>query len=180
MLIDVADNYQDEFGAVNAKVLREARNFWHFSRKLALKILGDEARGQVLMMRAVAEVSKKFMAEDSTVEHLPSYLSQTFRRLVFAEAKKNLRHQELEEKYFETLAELFQDDAVSEEARVCRRILIKEIVLRMDKWTKTVHRYLELGYKYNDLVPHYGRTANIIRATYSRKLRECAEVLRGK
>jgi hypothetical protein len=180
MLIDVPDSYQDEFGEIDAEVLREARNIWRFSQKLVLKTLGDEAQGQVLMMRAVAEVSKKFTAEQSTIEHLPSYLFQTFRRLVFAESKKNLRHQELEEKYFDSLEEFFQDDSVSEEAKVCRRILIEEIVVRMDIWTKNVYRYLELGYKYKDLVPHYGKTANIIRATYSRKLKECAENIRGK
>jgi len=180
MLIDISIAYQDEFGEINADVLREAQNLRQYSRSLALKILNDEAQGQTLMMRAVAEVSKKFTAENSIVKNLPAYLFQTFRRLVFAEARKKLRHRELEEKYFECLENLFQSDTVSEEAKICQQILIKEIVAKMDDWTKDVYRYLELGYEYKDLVPKYGSAENVIRAKYSRKLREFAEDIREK
>lgn len=132
MLIDIPETFQDEFGEVDAEVWRAAQNLSAYSRRLALKILNDEARGQTLLMRAAALVSEKITAENSAIEHLPAYLLQTFRRLVFAEARKSSLHQELEEKYFESLEDFFRGTADSEETKICRRLLIEEIVGRMD------------------------------------------------
>jgi len=180
MLVDIPITYKDEFGEIDANVLREAQSIWRYCQKLALDILKDEQIGQMLMMRAVAKVSEKSREENSTVNHLRSYLFTTFQHLVFAEAKKQFRHQELREKYFESLEDLFQNNANSEEEKICRRILIKEIEAKMDEWTKKVSQFLELGYKFEDLVPKYGSAANVIRAKYSRKLRELAESIREK
>jgi DNA-directed RNA polymerase specialized sigma24 family protein len=180
MLIDIAIGYKDEFGEIDAEVLREARNIWHYGQKLALKILNDEQKGQILMMQASAKVSQKYREENNTINYLRSYLFQTFRRLVLEEARKQSRHRELEEKYFESLEELFQNDAASEEERICRQILIDEIVAKMDVWTKKVYRYRQLGYEFKDLVPTFGKAENLIRATYSRNLRRLAENIREK
>lgn len=180
MQIDTPISYKDEFGEIDADVLREAENIRHYCRILALKVFNDEQKGQILMMRAVAKVSEKHKAEDFTINNLRAYLFQTFRYLVYAEAKKQIHHHELEKKHFESLNDLFQGKADSEDEKICRAILIKEIEAKMDEWTRNVYRYLELGWEYKDLVPKYGSAENVIRAKYSKKLKELAEIFREK
>lgn len=178
MHTDTPISYRDEFGEVDAGVLREAQNLRNYCCNLSLKILNDEQKGQILMMRAVAKVSEKLKEENAAINHLRAYLLQTFRHLVYAEAKKQIHHHELEEKHFESLNDLFQGKADSEDEKICRAILIKEIEAKMDEWTRNVYRYLELGWEYKDLVPKYGSAENVIRAKYSKKLKELAEIFR--
>ncbi len=174
MLVNSPVSYEDEFGEIGAEVLREAELIWHYCRSLSIKILGDEHEGQRLLMQAAAKVSLKYKSGETEIKHLRSYLWISFRNLLLAEAKKNERHRELEEKYFETLSSFLQGNARSEEDRVCRRILMEEIVSKMDKWTRDVYEYLALGYKYKDLVPKYGPAENSIRMKFSRNLKKIA------
>jgi hypothetical protein len=180
MLLESFTTYSDEYGEINAEVFREAQNVWRYGRLLSLKILGDEQKGQILLMQAAARVSKKVSEENLSITYLRAYLFTTFRRLVSAEAKKEFRHRVLEEKYFECLEELFRHTGISEEEKICQRILIKEIEARMDDWTRRVSRYRELGYEFKDLVSHLGMAENVIRAKYSRNLKNLAKIIREK
>lgn len=177
MFVNSPDSYEDEFGKINIDVLREAELIWSYCRRLSLKILGDENEGQTLLMKAAANVSKKYEFTGTEIKHLRSYLLASFSNLLFAELKKNERHRELEEKYFGTLNSFLEGDARSEEDQICRRILIEEIVSKMDKWTRDVFEYMQLGHKYKDLIPEYGPTENYIRMKFSRNLKKLAEGL---
>ena len=44
----------------------------------------------------------------------------------------------------------------------------------MDDWTREVFDYLRLGYKYEELVPHCGSAANVIRSKFSKKIARLA------
>ena len=178
MLLESFTSYKDEYGEISAEVFREAQNVWLYGRNLALKILGDEQKGQIFLMQAAAKVTKKVGEENLSITHLRAYLFTTFRHLVFAEARKEHRHRVLEEKYFESLEELFQSPGISEEEKICRRILIREIEEKMDDWTRRVSRYRELGYEFKDLVAHFGMAENVIRAKYSRNLNYLAKIIR--
>lgn len=180
MLLDSFTKYKDEFGEIEADVLREAQSLWSYSRNLAVRILKDEQKGQRLLMQAAAKVSAKIRDENSKIESLRGYLFKTFRRLVFAEAKKESLHRKLEEKYSESLEELFQRNDLSEEEKIYCRILVAEIEEKMDDWTRKVSRYRALGYEFKELVPQFGKAENIIRATYSKKLKKLAESLDEK
>lgn len=177
MLLDSFTKYEDEFGEIEAEVLREAQNLWKYSRNLALRMLGDEQKGQMFLMKAAAKVSAKLREKDSKIESLPAYLFETFRRLVIAEAKKRSLHRKLEEKYLESLEELFQRNDLSEEEKIYQRILIAEIEAKMDDWTRKVFRYRALGYEFKDLVAELKTPENSIRAIYSKKIKKLAASL---
>lgn len=180
MLLESFTTYQDEYGEISRDVLREAQNVWHYGQKLSLRILGDEQRGQMLLMQAAAKVSRKINEEGLSITYLQAYLFQTFRRMLFAEARTDTRHRELEEKYFESVEELFQTAELSEEEQICRRILIREIEAEMDDWTRRVSRYRALGYDFKEIAAHFGMGENVVRAKFSRNLKNLAKTMQDK
>jgi hypothetical protein len=158
--------YDEEFGRVDPEVYQAAKTLWLHAEYLADKLLHDAPGGLRLMLKAVAKVSRVRENNPSVIRNLNSYLFRAYKNLLLAELEQeNKRFQKLD-RWFRECEAVFDD---GEEAKINKKILINELRLRMDDWTRDVFDYLRLGYKYEELVPQFGSAANVIRSKFSKK-----------
>jgi hypothetical protein len=158
--------YDEEFGTVDPEVYQTAKTLWLHAEPLAVKLLHDAPKGMRLMLKAVAKVSRVRENNPSVINNLQSYLYRAYKNLILAELEQeNKRSQKLDRWFREREAVLDE----SEEAGINKKILINELRLKMDDWTRGVFDCLRLGYRYEDLVPQFGSAANVIRSKFSKK-----------
>jgi len=163
--------YIDEFGQIEPDVHNAAGELWHkHGESYALSMLQDSAAGRTLMLKAAAKVSRKRAEQPDHINYLKAYLFTTFKRLVLEELQKRNGHREHEDA---RRAELSQGEhSVVED--VDRKILIEQLCLRMDAWTRKVFELRALGYTFEKMERELSLKANAIRAKY------CQEVHRLK
>ena len=158
--------YDEEFGKVDPEVYQAAQTLWLHAEHLAVKLLHDAPKGMQLMLKAVAKVSRVRENNPSVIHNLNSYLFRAYKNLILAELElENKRFQKLDRRLRESEGVLDDD----EETRINKQILINELRLKMDNWTRDVFDYLCLGYKYDEMVPRFGSAANVIRSKFSKK-----------
>ena len=169
---DIEEAYMGEFGPVNPEVHRAAGERWPQAEKLAERILNDPEEGFRLMQKAVALVSRVLTTQPAGISNLPAYIYSTYKHLVLYELEKANGHRRLEA---DRLADL-QPTTIpeNEEESLNQKILLNELELRMDNWTREVFQMRKLGYGYKELVPQYGPAANAIRSKLSKNLRDLA------
>ncbi len=158
--------YDEEFGKIDPEVYEAAKTLWLHAEHLAVKLLHDSPKGMRLMLKAVAKVSRVRENNPSVINNLNSYLFRAYKNLVLAELEQENNRRGKLDRWFREREAVFED---SEEVKINKRILINELRLKMDDWTRDVFDYLRLGYKYDDLVPQYGTAANVIRSKFSKK-----------
>ena len=163
--------YDEEFGKVDREVYQIAKTLWLHAENLAVKLLHDSPKGMRLMLKAVAKVSRVRKKDPSAIKNLNSYLFRAYKNLILAELEQENNHRGKLDSWFREQETAFEYD---EEAKLNKKILINELRLKMDDWTREVFDYLRLGYKYEELVPHCGSAANVIRSKFSKKIARLA------
>ena len=158
--------YDEEFGKIDPEVYEAAKTLWLHAEHLAVKLLHDSPKGIRLMLKAVAKVSRVRENNPSVIVNLNSYLFRAYKNLVLAELEQENNRRGRLDRWFREREAVFED---SEEGKINKKILINELRLKMDDWTRNVFDYLRLGYKYDDLVPQFGTAANVIRSKFSKK-----------
>ncbi len=158
--------YDEEFGKVDPEVYEAAKTLWLHAEHLAVKLLHDSPKGMRLMLKAVAKVSRVRENNPSVINNLNSYLFRAYKNLVLAELEQENNRRGKLDRWFREREAIFED---SEEVKINKKILINELRLKMDDWTRDVFDYLRLGYKYDDLVPQFGTAANVVRSKFSKK-----------
>lgn len=166
----------DEFGKIDPDVYKTAEQIWAPAERLAEEILHDSQKGLELMFKAVANVSRARANRSSPIINLRSYLYQSFKHLILAELEKQNRHLKKNENWFLETAGPGQAD----EDEINKKILINELRLKMDDWTREVFDLLRLGYGYEELVPQYGNAANAIRSKFSKKTARLAREIQER
>jgi len=170
--IDAA--YTDEYGHVDAEVYQTAGQIWPQAEKLALTALRDDAMGFRLMMKAVAIVSRRRAAADTQIDNVGAFLFHVYKNLVLAELKKQNRRRELEGQWEH---EILPVDRTAD--ALDRKILIEELVNRMDLWTRRVFDWRMLGYTFEIIGQSLGMDANRVRSAYSKSIARLREELRA-
>jgi hypothetical protein len=158
--------YDEEFGKVDPEVYEAAKTLWSHAEHLADKLLHDSPKGLRLMLKAVAKVSRVRQNNPTVINNLNSYLFRAYKNLILAELEQENKRFEKLDRWFREREAVFDD---GEEAKINKKILINELRLKMDDWTRDVFDYLRLGYKYEELVPQFGTAANVIRSNFSKK-----------
>lgn len=162
----IEDIYTDEFGLIDPEVYTVAGQLWLSAERLALLKLGDEQTGLRLLIKAVAEVSRKVVERRNHINNLRAYLWQSYNHLVYAELKKANLHRKLEdERIRERL--LIEQELVED---MERRVFINQLLERMDPWMRRVFDHLVLGYGYEMMEDELGMKANAIRAKFSKRI----------
>ena len=163
---ELDEPYIDEFGPVDSRVHRAARQLWPNAERLALSKLGDEQTGVRLLIKASATVSRRLGELDGGIESISAFLWTTYRRLVLAELKK-LNGRKIIEWEIEAAVSANPSQNV---AGIEAGILIEELYLRMDEWTRKVFELRTLGYGFEMMESELGTKANVIRAKFSREI----------
>jgi hypothetical protein len=158
--------YDEEFGRVDPEVYQAAKTLWLHAENLAVKLLHDAPKGLRLMMKAVAKVSRVRENNPAVIHNLNSYLYRAYKNLLLAELEQENNRIQILDRWFREREAVLDEN---EEAKINKKILINELRLRMDDWTRGVFDLLRLGYKYEELVPQFGSAGNVIRSRFSKK-----------
>ncbi|MBK8813709.1 MAG: hypothetical protein IPN69_23670 [Acidobacteria bacterium] len=159
--------YDEEFGQVDPEVYQIAETLWINAEYLAVKLLNDSPKGLRLMLRAVVQVSRVRKTNPFAIKNLKSYLYRSYKHQLLAELERERCRRDLLDAWSKASTPNADVDEVS---RINRQILINELRLKMDDWMRDVFDLLQLGYRYDELVPKYGSAANVIRSKFSKRL----------
>jgi hypothetical protein len=154
----LATAYTDEFGHIEPDVYKAAGALWSVrAEQFARSTLGDAPTGLRLMLKAAALVSRKYLEPGMHIENLSAYLFHAYKRLVLAELEKeNGRRKRNADIYEELVSRPDEADDVN------RKILIEQIMRRMDPWTRGVFELLILGYSFEEIGEARGKSGSNI------------------
>lgn len=158
--------YTDEFGGIDPKVYAAAGRLWGQGERFALSVLGDASNGLRLMLKAAAIVTRRRALADVYITNLPAYLFQTYKHLVLAELEKANGHRQRETDKQTEIAAL----SVSLAEDLDRKILIQQIMQRMDSWMREVFELLMLGHSFEEIGKLRGQNAHALRTRFHKHL----------
>lgn len=171
----LSETYQDVFGEVDLDVYNAAGEIWQRGRAFAHAYGIDDAITHTAMIRAVAKVShriKRPAPDLKTPGALKAYLFTSFRRSLLDEIKN---------KQSSTVVRLDDLEAVTDQSsseslatQIERKILLEEIVRHMDSKTRFIYERLILGYSFEEIAEAMGTQSNILRSTFSKRIRRIA------
>lgn len=160
----IGESYTDEFGPIAADVYECAGALWPRAESFSVSVLRDGPAGLKLLLKASALVTRARAERLTAVENLPSYLFRTYKRLVLEQLEVESGHRRLE-------AMLMQAPVAGDNDRSDEKILVQQIMRRMDQPMREVFELLLLGYTFEEIAERSGRGANTLRATYSKQIR---------
>lgn len=153
-------SYLDELGSIDRDVYGAAGEIWPWAAAYSTAILGDEASGQLSLMKVCARITEKRAVGSIEIESLLPYLKTAFKREVLAQLKHN-RSVDLEPA--SASASQFETD-------IDRKILIEEMIRRMDPANRRITELLILGYSFEEIARKDGTRSNVIRSRHSKQL----------
>jgi DNA-directed RNA polymerase specialized sigma24 family protein len=160
----IEETYTDEYGPIEKDVYECARGLWPRAESLSVSMLGDGAAGLRLLLKACALVTRARASQSARIDNLAAYLFLSFKRLALERLEIENGHRRLE-------AEFLLAPAAEEAPDPDEKILIQQIVRRMDAPTREVFELLLLGFTFEEIAEKYGRSAAVLRAVYSRRIR---------
>lgn len=170
-------SYTDESGMIDPQVYKAALEIWSPAKNFAARYVFDPDKVRQLMLKAAAKVSHVLAKQPSEIKNLRSYLYRAFKRLILADLEKENNRREKWDIWFREQESLTEKD---EEKEINKKILINELRLKMDDWTRDVFDLLRLGYGYEELVPEYGMAANVIRSQFSKRTARLARKIQAE
>lgn len=159
-------SYTDEFGRISGEVKNVLDDLLPKARRFALSKLQDELEGDRLLHKAAANVDRVFCEEPDKIDNLKGYLFTAFKHLVLAELEKRKRFEPLDANSI-TAPEPDQCNAAD---AVEQKILIDEIMLRMDPLMRKTFELLVLGHSFEAIAKGLGMKSNHLRSMYSKQL----------
>ena len=160
----IGEAYTDEFGPIAEDVYDCAGALWTRAESFSVNTLRDGPTGLRLLLKASALVTRARSEQLTRIDNLPAYLFRTFKRLVLERLEIENGHRRLE-------AEFLLAPAAEESADPDEKILVQQVMLRMDALTREVFELLLLGHTFEEIAEQYGRGANTLRATYSKRIK---------
>jgi hypothetical protein len=163
----IEGDYTDEFGRIVPEVYEAAGTLWHQAQGYALMMLRDEAKGQRLLLKATAIVSRVHEEQDTQIADLRGYLFQTFKHLVFGELAKEHRRMLRLAEMGECLKLNCDSDFID---HINTKILIEQIEKRMDSWTHDVFRLLVLDHTFEEIGRQRGKSGHVVRTKFRKQI----------
>lgn len=170
-------SYQDAEGWVDLKVYRTAGELWPFAEQLARNNLHDSMAGQKLMLKAVVNVSRVLEVEPKSIRNLKGYLFVTYKRLLLEELNKRRRQEESGARELRPGAEAEQRGNADD---LERKILVQELIQRMDGNMRYVFERLILGYTFEEIAAEQKTPSNILRNRYHRMLKHLVKQVKDE
>lgn len=161
--------YVDEFGPVDPEVHRVAADLWPRAERVATELLADSGLGYRLLKRSVAIVSALPPDRRAQIREPAAYLFQTYKRLVLAELEKLNGHR----RHDAAAADILRPPAV-DAAETERRILVAQLLRRMDPWSREIFENLALGYSFDEIGRVLGRNPHVVRNRFRLALQRLA------
>jgi DNA-directed RNA polymerase specialized sigma24 family protein len=164
---DLDEGYTDEFGVIAPEVYQAAGELWPQARQQALNTLGDEQIGHTLLLKAAAQVTQQWREHPAEIANLKAYLFQTFKRLLWAACKRELRRHAQSGPLQEELPATLSDTA----EQIDNYLTIQQVMQKMDTWTREVFELLKLGHTYEEIAAMRGTRAVLVRVKFHKRIK---------
>lgn len=146
-----------------------AGEIWPSALKLALGRNMDASEARDALLHAVASVSEQRTSE---IKALRSYLFKAYANRILRQLQKEKHYSSLEA----INKELFVDQSAA--AVMEHKLLVAEIVARMDDEMRSIYEGLILGYSFEELAKKHGKPANLLRSKFSKGVKRIARDIR--
>jgi hypothetical protein len=170
----IDSDYTDEYGQIQVEVYMAAGAIWEAARRFALITLQDSHTGSKLLFRAAVVVSLKWTELNVQIDDLKAYLFQTYKHLVLDELRKENRRREIQAERRIELDSL----SINITEDVDRKILLEQIVRRMDPWLRRVYELRCLGHDFDVIARSLGEKTNVVRSKYSKRVTHLIKKIR--
>jgi hypothetical protein len=165
----IEDGYNDEFGWIDPDIHKTAGELWDRGGEgFAISTLRDEMAGQRLMLKAAALVTRRRVAA-AEIENIPAYLYQTYKHLILAELEKENGHRRSESNISNEKLSTLVEGSPGEDVE--RRILIQQLMSRMDEWTREIFELLIVGYSFEMIGQLKNKKSNVLRSKFNKQLK---------
>ena len=168
----INEAYTDAYGPIDKDVYDCAGGLWPRAEAFSANALGDGSTGLGMLLKASALVTRARTQQITQIENLPAYLFRTFKRLLLERLEIENGHRRME-------AEFLLEPRV-EPVDLDEKILVQQIVRRMDAPTRKVFELLLLGFTFEEIAARTGRGANIVRATYSKRIKRLIRLVNAE
>lgn len=167
--------YTDEFGRIEPDVYSAASAIWQRCEQYALATLGDAPAGLRLLLKSAAIATRRHALPDAYIANLPAYLFQTYKHLVLAELEKENGHRQRETERHTEIEAL----SVSLAEDVDRKILIQQIMQRMDDWMRGVFELRMLGHSFEEIGKLRGQNAHALRTKFNKHFKRLTKQIQS-
>ncbi|HWQ32518.1 MAG TPA: hypothetical protein VNQ79_06525 [Blastocatellia bacterium] len=152
---ELPEGYEDQYGQIAPEVYQAAVAIWPRAYQFALYALRDPQSAHSLLLKAAADVTRARFNPPATLppEHLASYLYTAFEHLVLKERKQRERLEPLES----DSALLPESDDQNFIDEIEQKILLDQIMNRMEPEMKWIYERLILGYTYPEIAAELSR-----------------------
>lgn len=123
----------------------------------------DESDVRANLLSAVTRIPS---ARREQIVSLPAYLFTSYKHRVFDLQAKRKREAQLDE--------INHDLAMDVSREMETKVLLEEIVARMDDNLREIYDHLVLGYSYEEMEKSLGARANVLRSRFSKGLKRIA------
>lgn len=172
----IDSDYTDEFGQIQAEIYLAAGAIWDSAKRFALLTLQDPQASSRLVFKAAVIVSLKQKNAGVQIDDLKAYLFQTYKHLVLDELRKENRRKEIQT---ERRAEL-ESLSVNVTEDIDRKILLEQVVRRMDPWLRKVFEWRCLDYDFDTIAKSLGEKTGVVRSKYSKRVTQLLEKIKDE
>lgn len=173
---DLETSYVDEFGLIDPAVYEVSRHVWPAVVPYIRRTLRDLPAGQMVMMKAVALVSRKVNEDPQKITSVHGYLYRTFIHLLSNEVEKEGKHAEF------NLTLLLKDEAGKEtsDETIYGKILTHQLLERADPETRRIFELRMLGHTFEEIARDSNTQSNRLRSEWSKKIRHLAALIESE
>ena len=157
--------YIDEFGCIDKDIHQAAGEIWRWAAAYAIGTLGDEASGQLALKKVCARITAKRGAGAIQIGNLNAYIQTAFKHEVLAQLKHKRN------------VDLSTEPSTDYDLDIDQRILVEQILARMDQEDRRITELLILGYSFEEIAKKDGKRSNVIRSRHSKLLKRIREEL---
>jgi DNA-directed RNA polymerase specialized sigma24 family protein len=160
----LAEAYLDVTGPIDADIYNAAGEIWPRAAAFAKSTLHDEPAGQITLQTVCARITAARSSGRIQIEHLKAYIFRAYEHEVLRQLQKQRLHDSLILDNYQSIEETGTDDDVE------KKILIEQILARMDTPNRHVFELLALGYSFEEIGRFLGKRSNKLRSAFSKQL----------
>ncbi len=159
-------SYTDEFGEIDADVYRAACELWNSKGGVfAQGTLGDIAAGSRLMKKAAADVTRSRRENDAEIKNLLGYMWMSYKRLVLKELEKENEHRRRD-----LMSVVESSGQGGTEEDLDRKILLQEVVRRMNAFTREIFELLVVGHDFSEIGEEKKKNPRALKRKFDRQI----------
>jgi DNA-directed RNA polymerase specialized sigma24 family protein len=169
----LAEAYLDAVGPIDIDVYNTAGEIWPMAAAFAKKALDDESAGQIALLTVSARITASRLADRIHIRSLKAYIFRAYKHEVLRHLQTRRLHHEITVEKYQAITETESDDDVH------KKILIEQILARMDKRNRRVFELLTLGYTFEEIAKALGKPSNSLRSAFSKQLYKIKKEIEG-